>query len=185
MKKNKDFKAINRKAMKTRILTIALMIAFTTGVVAATTQDKVEDTLFSSHIALVSGSVSSESDGINVFNTNSTELYPSGVSIQNTVNLEEWVANQDSWEQESSELSATSALGSVDLEGWVESRESWEQESSETTQTGVENSSSLLEEWVSDRETWESAAYETDLSPSATVIMQEEWFTSRETWEQK
>jgi hypothetical protein len=142
--------------MKTRILITTLMITISTCVIAETNTFKSEDSLFSSHLAYLNGSVSSESDDMHVLNHNFSELNSSVGSFENSVNLEEWIESRETWEQESSDLSAILNLTeSVDLEGWIFSRELWEQENSEMV-TGYNSTETVnMEEWFSSRETWE------------------------------
>jgi hypothetical protein len=187
MKKNFRLKAINRKAMKTRILLTALMITFSMCVIAEINPGKSEDSLFTTHLASINGSISSELDAMHVLNHNYSEATPPYGSFENSVNLEEWVESREIWEQESSELSLeTKPIESVDLEGWIESRESWEQENSEMGTGNSYMETVNLEEWISSRESWEQEASELNtfsaVYPSSLL---EEWITGREIWEQE
>jgi hypothetical protein len=156
MKQNNRIQTIERKAMKTRILITALMIAFSTCVIAETNQVKSEDSLYTSSLANLNGIFSSETGGMNVVFNNPSEYVPSSGSIENAVSLEEWVESRESWEQESSELPASINLTvSVDLGGWIESREFWEQENSEMGSANNSMEMVNLEDWISNRESWE------------------------------
>jgi hypothetical protein len=215
MKQNRRIKTINRKAMKTRILITALMIAFSTCVIAESNPVKSEDSLYTSSLANFNGIFSAETTGMNVLLSNPSEYMPSSGVFENAANLEEWIESRESWEQESSELPAGNNLTeSVDLEGWIESRElweqensemetvnnsmetvnmeewissreAWEQESSELKAVGAVYSSSILEQWVTDRETWEQENSGIEWTSESTGTMQEEWISNREAWEQK
>jgi hypothetical protein len=186
MEQNNGIISIERKAMKTRILIAALMIAFSTSAIAGTNQVKSEDSLYTSSLANLNGIFQSETEGMNVVSNSPSEYVPSSGSFENAVNLEEWVKSRESWEQKSSELAAGFNLTeSVDLEGWFTSRELWEQESSEFKAVGAEYSSSLLEEWVAGRETWEQENSGIELTNEFTGKIQQEWISNREAWEQK
>jgi hypothetical protein len=186
MKQNSRIQTISRKAMKTRILIAALMIAFSTSVIAGNNQVKSEDSLYTSSLANLNGVFSSETGGMNVVFNHPSEYMPSTGSIENEVNLEEWIESRESWEQESSELPAVNNLNeSVDLEGWIESREVWEQGNSEMINLNSSLETVNLEEWISSRETWEQENSGIELTNESAGIMQEEWISNREAWEQK
>ena len=172
--------------MKTRILLTALMITFSMCVIAEIDPGKSEDSLFTTHLASINGSITSELDAMHVLNHNYSEAIPSFVSFENSVNLEEWVESREIWEQESSELSVeTQPLESVDLEGWIESRESWEQENSEMGTVSSSMETINLEEWINSRESWEQENSGTEWSDRSLESTQVEWINSREAWEQK
>ena len=210
MKQKIKMKTINIKAMKTRILSTALMIMFTTGILAEPGSFKSEDSLYTSHLALMNGSNSSETFGYNVY----TELLPSGVTLQDAAILDEWVESREAWESEAYGMTANTGMEVVNLEGWYDSRESWEQESPEMTSSGtvlepvnleewigslesweqessasdpgnVAYSANLLEEWVSDREIWEQEVSESNVAGLFNGALQQEWINDRESWEQK
>jgi hypothetical protein len=172
--------------MKTKILIAALMIAFSTCVIAETNQVKSEDSLYTSSLANLNGMFPSETGGMHVVFNNPSEYAPLSGSFENAVSLEEWVESRESWEQESSEWTeGISLTESVDLEGWIESRELWEQGNSEliTLNNSVETVN--LEEWISSREAWEQENSGNVLTNESTGTIQEEWISNREAWEQK
>jgi hypothetical protein len=172
--------------MKTRILITALMIAFSTCLIAETNPVKNEDSLYTSSLANLYGIVSSGTEGMNVLFSNPSEYIPSFGTIENAVNLEEWIANRESWEQESSELPTGNNLTeSVDLEGWIASRELWEQENPEMLTVNNSMEKVNLEEWVNSCETWEQGNSGIELTNESTGTVQEEWISNREAWEQK
>jgi len=167
--------------MKTRILATALMIIFTTGVFANASHFKSEDSLYASGLAVVNGSRASET----VENNSITEIVPSVETLQNDVNLEEWVEDMQAWEQESSENPSASFVESVSLTGWFNSRESWEQESSTADMGSVTISGIILENWVAEVDNWEQEVSAGDLALKFKGALQQEWISDRETWEQK
>jgi hypothetical protein len=186
MKKNFRLKAIIRKAMKTRILLTALMITFSMCVIAEINPGKSEDSLFTTHLASINGSISSELDAMHVLNHNYSEATAPLGSFENSANLEEWVESREVWEQESSELSTEiKPTESFELEGWIESRESWEQENSEMGTVNSSMETINLEEWITSRESWEQENSVTEWSDGSLKSAQVEWINSREAWEQK
>ena len=168
--------------MKTRILVTVLMLSFTTMVMAETNQTKSEDSLSTSQLAVISGSNISETTEYNA----SLEMVPSGITMLNTVTLEEWVESREVWENEANESAEISSTEIINLEGWYETRETWEQENSEVLSVNTVLASVNMEEWIGTRETWEQDPSASDLNSIVyTEALLENWIATCDVWEQE
>jgi hypothetical protein len=178
---NKEMKTINIEAMKTRILATVLMIIATLGVIANPVELKIEDTLSTSHLAVISGS----NDPGMVGNEAYSAYLPSGITKINDAGLEDWVENRENWERFDNESPVTTASAAiVNLDNWMNDRASWEQESS-SYDLAVVAYFNNIEDWVSTRESWEQSVSGSDLARRFEGTVQQEWINTRESWEQK
>jgi len=173
-------KTKNKEAMKTKILTTALMILFTTVIIAEPVRNTNEDTLSIHHLAVLSGSTGSE---IIEYGTVSEYLTTEAI-VENNAGLEVWVESREIWESEASELEVGLGMEPVMLDGWYDRRESWEQESSSLDLTGVVYLNNI-EEWVSECESWEQSDAAGELVPLGEGSFQQDWINDRAMWEQK
>jgi hypothetical protein len=172
--------------MKTIILIAALMITFSTYMRAETKQVKSEDSLSTSALAEANGLVPSETTGMKFFVSHPSVIMPSAGTLENAVNLEEWIESRELWEQQNSEMISLNNSGmTVNLEEWIGSRETWEQECSETATFSATYHSSLLQEWVTECETWEQENSGAEWTAKSAVNIQQDWISKREAWEQK
>lgn len=174
-------KTINREAMKTRILTTALMIILTLGVFAEPNSIKNADTLSAPHLALISGTTSSET----IEYTTGLEYLPVVATMENSAQLAEWIDSRENWEQFDAESPVISAsVANVSLDNWLNDRTSWEQASS-SYDLAVVAYFNNVEDWYNARESWEQSVSGSDLARQFEGKVQPEWMNARESWEQK
>jgi len=173
-------KTINKEAMKTRILTTALMILFSTVVIAEPVRNTNEDSLSIHQLAVLNGSTAAETIDCGTI----SEYLSLPSIIDNNAGLEGWVESREVWESEASDATFAYVMEPVMLGGWYDSRESWEQESSSLDLSGVVYINNL-EEWVSECESWEQSDAAGELVPLGEGSFQQDWINDRAMWEQK
>jgi len=173
-------KTIKKEAMKTRILTTALMILFTTVIIAEPVRNTNEDTLSIQPLAFLGGSSAPEMSEYGTLSADSSiELV-----VEDNAGLEYWVESREVWESEASELTVGYGMEPVKLDGWYDSRENWEQESSSLDLSGLVYINNLGE-WVTERESWEQSDATRELVPQTVSSFQQDWINERSMWEQK
>jgi hypothetical protein len=119
--------------MKTRLISMTLVVLFVAVTVAEASNNRIKNSSFASR------------------HENAIE----------TIQLEEWIASRDNWEQERQETVSNYALEkSSMLEEWITSRDIWEQEGQETVCDNTLKDSSMLEKWIASRESWEQKGQE-------------------------
>jgi hypothetical protein len=120
--------------MKTRLISVTLVILFAVVTVAEATNNRVKNS-----------SIASRHE--NVIETNQ---------------LEGWITSRENWEQEGQETVSNYAQEkSSMLEEWIARRDNWEQEGQETVSDYTLKESSMLEKWIAGRESWEQEGQET------------------------